>query len=111
MTVRSRIVSSSGPIMLATLGLGANVAHGKHDASAVSSPSLCPVNGIVLLDNSGNVCRWRTRMRIAIVGAGVSGLVCAHMLHRDHELVVFEASDRAGGHANTVHVETDIGAY
>ena len=50
-------------------------------------------------------------MRIAIVGAGVSGLVCAHVLHRDHELVVFEASDRAGGHANTVHVETDTGAY
>ncbi len=50
-------------------------------------------------------------MRIAIVGAGVSGLVCAHLLHRDHELVVFEASDRAGGHANTVHVETDTGAY
>jgi len=50
-------------------------------------------------------------MRIAIVGAGVSGLVCAHVLHRDHELVVFEASDRAGGHANTVHVETDTGTY
>jgi predicted NAD/FAD-binding protein len=50
-------------------------------------------------------------MRIAIIGAGVSGLVCAHLLHRDHELVVFEASDRAGGHANTVHVETDTGAY
>ncbi len=50
-------------------------------------------------------------MRIAIVGAGVSGLVCAHALYRDHELVVFEASDRAGGHANTVHVETATGAY
>src|SRR5665213_2208863 len=50
-------------------------------------------------------------MRIAIVGAGVSGLVCAHLLHRDHELVVFEASEEAGGHANTVHVETDTGAY
>jgi predicted NAD/FAD-binding protein len=50
-------------------------------------------------------------MRIAIIGAGVSGLVCAHMLHRDHELVVFEATDRAGGHANTVHVGTDTGAY
>jgi predicted NAD/FAD-binding protein len=50
-------------------------------------------------------------MRIAIVGAGVSGLVCAHLLHRDHELAVFEATDRAGGHANTVHVETDTGAY
>lgn len=50
-------------------------------------------------------------MRIAIVGAGVSGLVCAHMLHRDHELVVFEAADHAGGHVNTVHVETETGAY
>ncbi len=50
-------------------------------------------------------------MRIAIIGAGVSGLVCAHLLHRDHELVIFEASDRAGGHANTVHVETGTGAY
>jgi uncharacterized protein len=50
-------------------------------------------------------------MRIAIVGTGVSGLVCAHMLHRDHELVVFEASEEAGGHASTVHVETDTGAY
>ncbi len=33
------------------------------------------------------------------------------MLHRDHELVVFEAGEQAGGHANTVHVETDAGAY
>lgn len=50
-------------------------------------------------------------MRIAIVGAGVSGLVCAHVLHRDHELVVFEAGEHAGGHVNTVHVETETGAY
>jgi len=50
-------------------------------------------------------------MRIAIVGAGISGLMCAHLLHRDHELVVFEAGDYAGGHANTEHVETDTGAY
>jgi predicted NAD/FAD-binding protein len=50
-------------------------------------------------------------MRIAIVGAGVSELVCAHMLHRNHELVVFEAGDHAGGHANTVRVETETGSY
>jgi len=29
-------------------------------------------------------------MRIAIVGAGVSGLVAAHLLHERHEIVVFE---------------------
>jgi predicted NAD/FAD-binding protein len=45
-------------------------------------------------------------VRIAIVGAGVSGLVAAHLLHRDHEIVLYEASSYAGGHANTVRVET-----
>jgi uncharacterized protein len=50
-------------------------------------------------------------MRIAIIGAGVSGLVCAHLLHDDHEVVVFEANERAGGHANTVRVDTEAGAY
>ena len=50
-------------------------------------------------------------MRIAVVGAGVSGLVCAHLLHREHELVLFEAGDKAGGHANTVRVETETGVY
>src|SRR5438309_6845333 len=32
-----------------------------------------------------------SQMRIAIVGAGVSGLVAAHLLHRGHEIVVYEA--------------------
>jgi predicted NAD/FAD-binding protein len=50
-------------------------------------------------------------MRIAIIGGGVSGLVCAHMLHSEHELVVFEAGEQAGGHANTVRVETETGVY
>jgi uncharacterized protein len=45
-------------------------------------------------------------MRIAIVGAGISGLVVAHLLHREHELTVFEAGDYAGGHTHTVRVDT-----
>ena len=45
-------------------------------------------------------------MRIAIVGAGVSGLVVAHLLHRDHEVTVFESADYAGGHTNTIRVDT-----
>jgi predicted NAD/FAD-binding protein len=45
-------------------------------------------------------------MRIAIVGAGISGLTCAHLLHREHEIVVYEAASYAGGHTHTVRVDT-----
>ncbi|HTD57367.1 MAG TPA: FAD-dependent oxidoreductase, partial [Solirubrobacteraceae bacterium] len=45
-------------------------------------------------------------MRIAIVGAGISGMVAAHLLYRHHEIVVFEANDYAGGHSNTIRVDT-----
>ena len=45
-------------------------------------------------------------MRIAVVGAGISGLVVAHLLHREHEITVFEAHGYAGGHTNTIRVDT-----
>jgi predicted NAD/FAD-binding protein len=45
-------------------------------------------------------------MRIAIVGAGVSGLVAAHLLQREHEVVIYEAGSYAGGHTNTIRVDT-----
>ena len=44
-------------------------------------------------------------MRIAIVGTGVSGLVCAHVLSRRHDVTVFEADRRPGGHAHTVRID------
>jgi predicted NAD/FAD-binding protein len=50
-------------------------------------------------------------MRVAIVGAGVSGLVAAHLLHREHEIVVYEAGAHAGGHTNTVRVDTPYGSH
>jgi predicted NAD/FAD-binding protein len=45
-------------------------------------------------------------LRIAIVGAGVSGLVTAYLLAPGHEVTVFEAAGYAGGHTNTVRVDT-----
>jgi uncharacterized protein len=45
-------------------------------------------------------------MRIAIVGAGISGMVAAHQLHPRHDITVFEAGDYAGGHSNTIRVDT-----
>jgi len=44
-------------------------------------------------------------MRIAIVGTGVAGLTCAHLLGRRHQVTVFEADRRPGGHAHTVRVD------
>jgi len=43
-------------------------------------------------------------LKIAIIGAGVSGLVAARLLDPRHEVSVFEADPRIGGHANTVDV-------
>jgi predicted NAD/FAD-binding protein len=44
-------------------------------------------------------------MKIAIVGTGISGLVCAFGLHRTHEITVFESEARLGGHTHTLDVE------
>lgn len=41
---------------------------------------------------------------LAIIGSGISGLGCAHFLHRDHEITVFEQNAHVGGHSNTVTV-------
>lgn len=46
-------------------------------------------------------------MKLAVIGAGVSGLVAAHLLGRHHDVDVFEANAYAGGHTNTVRVDVD----
>jgi predicted NAD/FAD-binding protein len=43
-------------------------------------------------------------MRIAIIGSGISGLTCAYLLSRQHQVTVFEADDRIGGHTHTVDI-------
>jgi predicted NAD/FAD-binding protein len=44
------------------------------------------------------------RMKLAIVGSGISGLAVAHTLHGQAEITVFEAGDYFGGHTHTVDV-------
>lgn len=46
-------------------------------------------------------------MKIAIIGAGVSGNVVAARLHGGHDVTVFEAGDHVGGHSHTHLVDVD----
>ncbi len=44
-------------------------------------------------------------MKIAVIGTGIAGNVAAYHLAREHDVTVFEADKRIGGHTNTVQVE------
>ena len=48
-----------------------------------------------------------SRQKIAIIGAGISGLTCAHSLSLRHDVIVYEAGDYIGGHTHTVEVEKE----
>lgn len=44
----------------------------------------------------------RPSQRIAVIGAGISGMGAAHMLAPDYHVTLFEAEPRLGGHARTI---------
>jgi len=51
-------------------------------------------------------------VKVAIVGSGISGLGCAHRLaSQRHDVAVFEASDRIGGHTATYDVKVGTRRY
>lgn len=46
-------------------------------------------------------------MKIAIIGAGISGLYAAWQLRHQHQVTVFEKNDYLGGHTDTHQLEID----
>ncbi|MBD3790014.1 MAG: FAD-dependent oxidoreductase [Campylobacterales bacterium] len=46
-------------------------------------------------------------MKIAVLGAGISGLGSAYLLSQKHEVDLYEKEGRLGGHARTTMVEED----
>jgi predicted NAD/FAD-binding protein len=44
-------------------------------------------------------------MKIAVVGAGISGLASAWLLKQHHQVTLFESGDYLGGHTHTVDVD------
>lgn len=47
--------------------------------------------------------------RVAVIGAGISGMSAAWLLGKSLEVVLYEAGDKPGGHANTVLAPTAVG--
>lgn len=44
---------------------------------------------------------------VAIIGTGIAGMGCAHLLQHKYDLTIFEKNAYIGGHTNTVSVDED----
>ena len=78
-----------GAVALATLGAGSLLA-GRDVAAAAASPANRTGSG----SRSG-------RHRVAIIGAGAGGVAAAYFLSGTHDVDLFEARSKIGGHCDS----------
>jgi uncharacterized protein len=45
--------------------------------------------------------------KLAIIGTGIAGMGCAHLLQNKFDLTIFEQNNYVGGHTNTISVDED----
>ncbi len=62
------------------------------------------IGGQVFMNPNAAAIEQGTGQRIAVIGAGISGLASAYLLARKHQVVLFESAPTLGGHANTVEI-------
>ena len=49
----------------------------------------------------------KNKMKIAVVGSGISGLSSAWLMSKKHEVSIFEKNNYLGGHSNTQTIITN----
>lgn len=58
--------------------------------------------------NLAHACkRIKSLKKIAIIGSGIAGLSCAHLLHKKYDITVFEKNNYIGGHTATIDIQVD----
>lgn len=57
-----------------------------------------------------NMTNRRAGQRIAVIGSGITGLSAAWMLSKQHDVVLYEAEGRPGGHSRTIDVDMPDGS-
>jgi predicted NAD/FAD-binding protein len=57
--------------------------------------------------NGSSLTRQTEKRRLAVIGAGITGLSAAWLLRDAFEVTLFEADSRAGGHADTQMLQLD----
>lgn len=45
--------------------------------------------------------------KLAIIGTGIAGMGCGHLLHKKYDITLFEQNNYIGGHTNTIMLDED----